>query len=102
MNDYDEIAFSAQSTRYFYHYFYDKLNSYLESSYGLSVKEIYFNCADSVARFNVDFLNFNEFQLKILKLTLAVLLINITLIIVLWNVYKDRIHERFIQPGTCL
>ena len=99
MNDHDETAFTNQNSRNLYHYFYDTWNDYLNSSYGLFVKEVYLICANSVTNFNVTFMNFNEFQLKILRLILTVLIINITLVIVLWNVYKDRIYERFIQSG---
>lgn len=102
MTDYEEVVSGNRSYGFLYQYVCEKLNYVLESTYGVSLKELYHRTVDFVTSLNSDFLNFDDFQLKILKVFLTVLLINLILIIFLWNAYKDRIYERFIQPGKII
>lgn len=79
---------------------YNYYNILLLSVYEISIKELksiisYFSVHTSFV-----ISDFDEFQLKILKIFVGILLFNITLIFLLWNIYKDRIHERFIKPAS--
>lgn len=47
----------------------------------------------------LQFLYFDEFQLKLLKAFLIILLLNVVLIYISWRVYGKRICERFMKPG---
>lgn len=78
----------------------DCWNNLLTSSYRVSVEEFQFLFSHVACGLKSLSSNFDEFQLKILKVFLIILLINVVLIVVLWNIFKDRIHERFIEPGN--
>lgn len=43
--------------------------------------------------------SFDDFQLKLLKVFLAILFGNIVFIFIAWYIYGHRISERFLKPG---
>lgn len=45
-------------------------------------------------------LEFDDFQLKLLKIFFAFLILNLFLIFVAWKYYGRDIHERFIKPTS--
>lgn len=45
------------------------------------------------------FSNADEFQLKILRTLLVILVVNVTLILYAWNKHGQRISERFVKAG---
>ncbi len=76
-----------------------KFKQVLTIVYGLP--EQYFDSLVSDgAYFSSAFFNFDDFQLKILKVSLTILILHVVLIVILWNKYKAKIYERFIQPGN--
>ena len=79
---------------------YDYYYILLTSIYKISVEELKSVIFIFFTHISFVISDFDDFQLKILKIFLGILLFNITLIFVLWNVYKDRIHEKFIKPGN--
>lgn len=81
---------------------YDYYNILLESIYDISAKELKSVISFFLIHISFVISDFDEFQLKILKIFVGILLFNLTLIFILWNVYKDRIHEKFIKPGKNL
>lgn len=95
----DSVEENVKSDNYIYSFLYNKSNEVLAYVYTLSVDEIYLLISDLISYFNSEFFYFSDFQLKILKVFLIILLFNIILVIILWNLYKDRIFERFMQPG---
>lgn len=84
--------------RQLYSFAFNKTREILTAVYSLSGQNLQVFADEAVHYIDSAFLDFDSFQLKILKVFLAVLLFNIILIIFLWNIYKDRIYERFIQP----
>lgn len=46
-----------------------------------------------------EYLHFDDFQFKLLKVFLFVLLTNILLVYISWRIYGKRICERFMKPG---
>lgn len=81
-----------------YFFAFNKTREILTAVYSSSGQNLLVFADEAAHYVDSAFLNFDSFQLKILKLFLAILFFNVTLIIFLWNVYKDRIYERFIQP----
>src|ERR1700691_4779128 len=53
---------------------------------------------DSYRLFDYDI--FDEFQWKIFKVLLFIVLINLALIGLFWQIFGDRIIEKFLQPST--
>lgn len=46
------------------------------------------------------FSNADEFQLKILRTLLVILVVNVTLILYAWNKHGQRISERFVKAAS--
>lgn len=44
--------------------------------------------------------HFDEFQIKLLKLFLLILFINLIVIFIFWKIYGKRICEQFMKPGN--
>lgn len=93
-----EVDSQTSQFRQFYSFALNKTREILTAVYSISGQNLQVFADEAVHYIDSTFLDFDSFQLKILKVFLAVLLFNVILIIFLWNVYKDRIHERFIQP----
>lgn len=95
-----EVDSQTSHFRQLFSFAFNKTREILTAVYGISGQNLHVFADEAFHYVDSAFLDFNSFQLKILKVFLAVLLFNVILIIFLWNVYKDRIHERFIQPCT--
>lgn len=48
----------------------------------------------------VPFINIDEFEWKLLRSLLIILLINLVFITIAWNKYGNKISERFMKPAA--
>lgn len=82
------------------HWFSDYWNQLFDSVNNVSFEEVKIVVRTFLYYISSIVSGFDEFQIKILKIFSIILLINVVLILILWNIYKDQIYERFIRPGT--
>ncbi|GIX70182.1 uncharacterized protein CEXT_57111 [Caerostris extrusa] len=66
---------------------------YLYSLLPAEVIEFYFS---TLSTFNT----IDEFQLKILRISVAILCVNLVFIWISWGKYGDKITERFMKPAS--
>lgn len=66
----------------------------------LSVKFSYTQIYESIVKFLLSFVQFDDFQIKLLKVLISFFICNLLIILILWHFLGRQICDRFMRPAT--
>lgn len=67
-----------------------------------TVKFTYTQIYETIVKFLLSFFQFDDFQIKLLKVLISFFVCNLLIILILWHFFGRQICDRFMRPGIIL